>query len=396
MIAMNLGRRMLAAIAAMGLASWVAVAQERPAAERRYAEPEREYVPQDDNRPDNRRAQYEQGRPAQVRPVAGEDAPYPGDTRRAVQPAVGQDNRAQDNRAYDNRVQDNRSQDNRVQGNQVQENVGQDNRGQAGNGAGNGQLQPAAPFQLNSQQQRFVDELLAAWEKHSSGIKTFECEFTRWEYTPNFGPLNANGQLAATAISSGQMKYIKPDKGLFRVTETRTYNKTTGKYEKTGADVGEHWVCDGKVVWEVDHRAKQVKEHVIPAEMQGEQIANGPLPFMLFGGEAAKLKARYFMREQTDPQFAKEEIWLESFPRWAGDAANYRSAHLIMKRADFLPYALRMFSNNGADYTVFEFRKIKLNNVFTPKIKVDVPADYQLVRPQEQTAAQNPAAGAQR
>jgi hypothetical protein len=47
MIAMNLGRRMLAAIAAMGLVSWVAVAQERPAVERRYAEPEREYVPQD-------------------------------------------------------------------------------------------------------------------------------------------------------------------------------------------------------------------------------------------------------------------------------------------------------------------------------------------------------------
>ncbi|RIK73847.1 MAG: hypothetical protein DCC68_24220 [Planctomycetota bacterium] len=270
--------------------------------------------------------------------------------------------------------------------------VAEGNRPANGQARPNAQLQPAAPFQLNAQQQRFVDELLAAWEKHSAGIKTFECEFTRWEYSPNFGPVNANGQLGATAISSGLMKYIKPDKGLFQVTETRVFNQQTGKYDKVGADVGEHWVCDGKVVWEVDHKAKQVKEHPIPPEMQGEQIANGPLPFMLFGGEAAKLKARYFMREQTDPQFAKEEIWLESYPRWSGDAANYRSAHLIMKRADFLPYALRLYATNGADYTVFEFRKIKLNNVFMRDIaQPKIPSGYQLVRAEQQTAQQPPA-----
>jgi TIGR03009 family protein len=395
MFSMTHRRRMLAAIAAVVFAHGPVFGQDRSQDDRRYAERwEQEYAPQQDgargrsaelessqgrgrsyqaeDRPGDRLAQYNQAGPGQVRPVAGEDAPYPADNRHAEQslPAVG----AQDNRDRDNRVQD--------------------NRGQAGNAGGHGPLQPAAPFQLNAQQQRFVDELLAAWEKHSTGIKTFECEFTRWEYTPKFGPRNAKDELMATAISSGQMKYIKPDKGLFRVTETRTYNTTTGKYEKAGAEVGEHWVCDGKVVWEVNHRAKQINEHLIPVEMQGEQMANGPLPFMLFGGEAAKLKARYFMREQTDPQFANDEIWLESFPRWAGDAANYRMAHLIMKRADFLPYALRMYANNGSDYTVFEFRKIKLNNVFTPKIKVDAPRDYQLVRPQEQTAQQG--AGAQR
>ncbi len=255
------------------------------------------------------------------------------------------------------------------------------------------QPRPAAPFQLDAQQQRFIDELLAAWEKHSAGIKTFECDFTRWEYSPTFVPVDANGQLKATAISSGEMKYIKPDKGLFHVTDTRILNKTTGKYEKASDDVGEHWVCDGKVVWEVDAKFKQVKENPIPPEMQGEQIANGPLPFMLFGGEAAKLKARYFMREQTHPQFEKEEIWLESYPRWAEDAANFKSAHLIMKRADFLPYALRMYSPNGTDYTVYEFRKIKINNVFMGDIKrPKVPSDYQVVRAQQQTAQQGPAA----
>lgn len=278
---------------------------------------------------------------------------------------------------------------------------GQGNGGQANGQAAaqqpNRQLHPAAPFQLNAQQQRFVDELLGAWEKHSTGIKTFECEFSRWEYTPSVGPVNAGGQLQATAISSGIMKYIKPDKGVFHVTETRIFNKTTGKYDKAADDVGEHWVCDGKSVWEVDSKLKQLRENAIPPEMQGSQIANGPLPFMLFGGEAAKLKARYFLREQTNPQFAKEEIWLEAYPRWAADAANYKSAHLIMKRADFLPYALRMYSPNGTDYTVFEFRKIKLNNVFMSDIKVPkVPSDYQIIRaqPPVQAAQKGPGAAA--
>jgi TIGR03009 family protein len=266
---------------------------------------------------------------------------------------------------------------------------GQGNR--QGNGQGNGQVngpfQPVAPFQLDPQQQRFIDELLAAWEKHSAGITTFECEFTRWEYMPKFGARNAQGDLTATAISSGVMKYIKPDKGLFHVTDTRVFNKNTGKFEKAADDVGEHWVCDGKLVWVVDARLKEIKAYPIPPEMQGQQIANGPLPFMLFGGEAAKLKARYFLRGQTDPKFAAKEIWLESYPRWAEDAANYRCAHLIMKRADFLPYALRMYSNNGADYTVFEFSKIKINNVFTGDIKPPkVPSDWKLIRQTAQTA----------
>jgi TIGR03009 family protein len=256
---------------------------------------------------------------------------------------------------------------------------------------------PAPPFQVTPEQQRFVDELLSAWEKHSAGIKTFECDFTRWEYTPNFGPVGADGNLRATAISAGVMKYIKPDKGVFHVKETRLFNPKTSNYEKTADDVGEHWVCDGKVVWEVDAKLKQLRENPIPPEMQGTQIANGPLPFMLFGGEAAKLKARYFLREQTHPQFAKEEIWLETYPRWSGDAANYRSAHLIMKRADFLPYALRLYATNGADYTVFEFSKIKLNNVFMSDIKQPkVPSDWQIVKAQRPAQADRRPVGDER
>lgn len=365
MIANTYGRRLLALLA---FGAWLTAFAPESAVgqDRRYA---------DENAQDRR---YDEG-------IAGLNEIGPvdrnGQTRPATQPGTG--------KARPGEV-------NPGQANRPQAGAGQPNGGQAAAGQQpNRPLQPVAPFQLNAQQQRFVDELLAAWEKHSAGIKTFECEFSRWEYTPSVGPVNAAGQLQATAISSGIMKYIKPDKGIFHVTETRIFNKTTGKYDKAADDVGEHWVCDGKSVWEVDSKLKQLRENAIPPEMQGTQIANGPLPFMLFGGEAAKLKARYFLREQTNPQFAKEEIWLESYPRWAADAANYKSAHLIMKRADFLPYALRMYSPNGTDYTVFEFRKIKLNNVFMSDIKVPkVPSDYQIIRAQPPVQAAQKGPGA--
>jgi hypothetical protein len=45
---------------------------------------------------------------------------------------------------------------------------------------------------------------------------------------------------------------------------------------------------------------------------------------------------------------------------------------------------------------VFEFRKIKLNNVFMRDIVQPEPKGYQLVRAEQQTAQQGPAAGPQR
>jgi TIGR03009 family protein len=246
-----------------------------------------------------------------------------------------------------------------------------------------------APFQLAPQQQQFVDELLAAWEKQSGGIKTFECDFTRWEYSAQFA---VPGQ-KATAISSGELKFVKPDKGLFHDKETQIWNTQTNKYEKS-QDPGQHWICDGKSVWELNALQKQIKEQRIPPEMQGVQIADGPLPFMLFGGEAAKIKARYFIRERTDPKFVKEEIWLEAFPKWQRDAQEFESVQLIMKRTDFLPYALRLYSPGRKEYKVYEFKNVRINNPFFPQNKLaepSVPRGWQLIRDKDNAPPQTAA-----
>jgi TIGR03009 family protein len=248
-----------------------------------------------------------------------------------------------------------------------------------------------APFQLTPQDQQFIDELLTAWESRSREIKKIDCQFSRWEYSPQFGPRNAAGQLLATSISVGELKYIRPDRGVFHVTETQFWNPQTKAYQKGAAHVGEHFVCDGKFFYELDGQKKQVIRTQIPPEMQGKQIIDGPFPFLLFGAEAAVLKRRYWIRERTDAKFAQDEIWLEAHPRWRNDAAQMQYSQLIMKRKDFLPYALRMFAPNGKDYNVYEFTGLKINNILTGGVSAPgVPRGWQLVEQPLQAAEVQP------
>ncbi len=75
-------------------------------------------------------------------------------------------------------------------------------------------IEALAPFRLTPEQQQHVDTILVDWERTSSAVKTYKCEFTRWEYDAVFGPKND-----ASVISTGEIRYMAPDKGLFKVTK---------------------------------------------------------------------------------------------------------------------------------------------------------------------------------
>ena len=220
--------------------------------------------------------------------------------------------------------------------------------------------QPArAPFQLTAQQQAFVDQILELWEKESGKIKSYKSSFERWEYDPVFGP----GPEIAKTKSLGQIKYAKPDKGMFHVTELLHYVPAAGpeqpaSWQPREGETGEHWVCDGEAIFEYAAAKKQLIVMPLPAEMRGQAIANGPLPF-LFGAEKDKLKQRYFIRVS---QSNEKEIWLEAYPRRAEDAANYQRVELILDRERFLPTAMQIYLPNGKSRTVYIFGEAKIND----------------------------------
>jgi TIGR03009 family protein len=209
------------------------------------------------------------------------------------------------------------------------------------------QLAPQAPpgFELNALQQAFLNQVLDKWQAESGKIQTFSCRFERLDFNAAFRP----AENMPLSIDQGELSYSKPDKGSFRISEIKKWQQkqapsgqpagqVQGEYVVQSEAIGEHWVCDGKSVFEYRHNQKLLVERPIPPQLQGMAIMDGPLPF-LFGADANKLKARYWLRVIHDNQ---TEIWLEAQPRHQADAANFSLVRVILDRQKVLPKAMEV------------------------------------------------------
>lgn len=202
---------------------------------------------------------------------------------------------------------------------------------------------PRAPFVLNPQQQADVDNVLVAWERASEKTKTFKCSFTRWKYDVVFQP-----DQKPVAEDQGVLKFAAPDKGLYEVSGDRP----------------EKWICNGSAIYQFDYTTKTLREHQLPPELQGKAIADGPLPF-IFGAKADKLRQRYFIRLATPADVARDQIWLEAYPRFQQDAAEYQRAVLILTRSSLQPYAIQLFSPGGKEWVTHVFAGQKTNDLLS-------------------------------
>lgn len=223
-----------------------------------------------------------------------------------------------------------------------------------------------APFPpLPSEHQQFLDQVLKLWEDRSAEVTRYRCTFKRWEYDPVFGPKNTY-----KTYSEGSIKFAAPDKGMFKVDKTVHYTAPAKEgdppqyVEKAGA-TAEHWICDGKSVFEHDAKNKQLIERELPPYMHGKAIAEGPLPF-LFGAKADEIKQRYWIRPLPMPKDVQGEYWLEAFPKTRQDAVNYSKVHVIIDHKDLLPKGLIIFDRSFDPYrnparTTFSFDQRETN-----------------------------------
>jgi TIGR03009 family protein len=210
---------------------------------------------------------------------------------------------------------------------------------------------PPPPFQLTPQQEAQVDRALNLWEQRNKDIKTFDCHFKRWIYDVVFGPPSE-----AKFIEIGVIKYAAPDRGLFRVEKEEKDKKETPIPDARA----EHWIADGKSIWEYKPGQRKLIEHKLPPELQGKAIVETPLPF-LFGAEAQKLKQRYWIRIATPPN-VQDQVWLEAYPRFQKDAANFHHSLFIITTQGMVPFALRVVQPNGKDFTTYQFYDIVVND----------------------------------
>ncbi len=249
---------------------------------------------------------------------------------------------------------------------------------------------PQVPFVLDAKQQAEVDTLLKAWEQQSSQIQTFAAEFTKFEYDATWAKPSADPNKPPDPIHVclGELKFAKPDKGLYRITHM------DGKI----AEEGEHWVCDGKAIYAKEYRTKTVKEYRLPPQLQGKAISDGPMPFV-FGVEAEKMKQRYWMRIIT-PEKVKGYVWLEAFPKHARDAENFRKLKVILTDKDLTPMALEVVKPNDIEdafkvrdsYALREIKKNAMIDRFRDFVTgnfVAPPTPFGWKRVVEDPAAQN-------
>jgi len=211
---------------------------------------------------------------------------------------------------------------------------------------------PPAPPALSPPEQAALDQLLAAWEARNASVRTWACTFHKWEYNA-WSPTGPSGDRLAFAESSGELKYAAPDKGLFRVKESKQWSPEANRYELRGGEAGEHWVCNGESIYEFRHTERQLRETKLPADMRGKAISDGPLPFV-FGAKADTLKKRYWMRIITPPE-VRDQVWLEALPRYQADAANFSKVELILQARDLMPFAIQIHKPGGQDRDVYQF-----------------------------------------
>jgi len=205
---------------------------------------------------------------------------------------------------------------------------------------------PQAPFQLAPEEQVNLDRVLVDWQNMSGKVKTFEGRFTRIDYDGVFG--NAN---QPKRVVPGVIKYSAPDKGFYDLD-----------------DKSEKWICTGDAVFEFRADLKEVREHPLPPNMRGKAIVDGPMPFV-FGVEAQKAKARYWMRITTPAEaVAKSQVWIEAYPKFAKDAGNFYKIDVILQFAvengqvtKLEPFAINMVHPNQKDRTVYRFESQQVN-----------------------------------
>lgn len=220
--------------------------------------------------------------------------------------------------------------------------------------------QPIATIRLTPEENAALDLVLRRWEHDSSKIKSLSCDFEVWKTNGVFKDKNGNPQVTHHI---GELRYQAPDKGSYQIV----YEVANGARNKI--ETGDHWLCDGKSIFEFRHMEKKLIERKLPPDAQGEAlIQESPLPF-LFGAKADQLRKRYLMRETTTPEDrAKGQVWLEAYPRFQHDAANFVKAEVIltMQTSDqlLLPYGLRLQMTNDRSDVSHVFKGYSLNAFF--------------------------------
>ena len=223
-----------------------------------------------------------------------------------------------------------------------------------------GQAQNAQPMSPE------LEQLLRDWAAASDKIDRLEGEHLRRVYDMVY---------EVEKLSQGRFYYQRPDNGRINITPVeitkemltqRAKDEVPNKKKKDGkpfdlkSDEDECWCCDGQRVYELDVAIKEARVAQIPADMQGKNIMDSPLPF-LFGMPPEKAKRRFEISLMRPIDARSGRAYLHILPRDPQDAGNWASADVILDLKTFLPNAVQLVDPAGTKITVYSFASLKVN-----------------------------------
>jgi TIGR03009 family protein len=213
-----------------------------------------------------------------------------------------------------------------------------------------------------------MDAILGKWEAQSQGVKTLEASFQKWKYDIAAAPA---GKVAT--VSNGTIRYMNPDQGHFKEERILFFNGVDAQGKDQHAEVpgrfGEWWVCTGKELVFLNRDKKEKVIESLPANMQGEQLFDSPLPFV-FNLKAQRLKDRFWIRRINPPNNQQGTYWMEAWPKTQKDAQLYKLVQIVVDAKTFLPNALLIYPPNfdpqsAPNREIYEFKDVKTNHVGT-------------------------------
>ena len=208
---------------------------------------------------------------------------------------------------------------------------------------------PPPPFVLSAQEVAELDRVLAAWEQRNKEVHSFECTFNEWVYDPTFKIKKPSEDPTARILSCTARSSTPP--------RTRDFSRRRGRSLTIQRTMDLRRQVDLPV--RLDENT-QVTVYRLPPEAQGKAISDGPLPFV-FNSEARRLKERYFLHVIT-PKDVQGEIWLEAFPRYQRDAAEFDHVQLILQEKGMVPSAMQIFSPGGKEHKTYKFEDVVIND----------------------------------
>ena len=209
-----------------------------------------------------------------------------------------------------------------------------------------------------------VEAVLVTWYRATKDIQRLEGGHTEIQYAKAF---------AVETRRHGQFFYEAPDRGRIDLEPVDVEGLKAGRNGyQLQAGSPERWICDGKGILRIDDQAKEVTPMPIPADQQGANIMDGPLPFLL-GMPPEKVRRRFRVtlhRHGSKPgadvsgwlRDPKTTVMLDIRPRLAQDAQNWERAEVQLTKPTFLPAAVQLTSQGGGQSTVYKFEKLKVNS----------------------------------